>query len=308
VEHRSNALSERRVAPHTLEGLDSASGGAGTAFQSGAPIEPMTNCTRLAVFAVLLHLANGCGGAKEDAKAPSSDSLPLALEHERCDTESGSSQKVDTNGDGKPDIIRVLSNGREICRMVDLNHDGRADSYIYYDASGGVRRRESDFDRDGHVDEIAYYAAGVAVRKDRETNLDGKLDTWDFYQGGKIHHRMRDSDGDGKVDQWWSWPNPDKIECPVIVSDRNHDGKPDPADVVDVCSPAAGALPDAGARAPTAMTEAGAPVAAGATTTLAAAAMPEGGATAASTTTAAPPLAGGGAAGEISSKPKKGQP
>ena len=55
--------------------------------------------------------------------------------------------------------------------------------------SGAIRARESDFDRDGRIDEIAYYTAGVVVRKDRETNLDGKLDTWDFYEGGKLHHR-----------------------------------------------------------------------------------------------------------------------
>ena len=95
-------------------------------------------------------------------------------------------------------------------------------------AATTIRRRESDFDRDGRIDEIAYYTGGVIARKDRETNLDGKLDTWDFYEGGKIHHRMRDSDGDGRVDQWWTWPNPDRIECAVIAADHNRDGRPDP--------------------------------------------------------------------------------
>ena len=47
---------------------------------------------------------------------------------------------------------------------------------------------------------------------------------------------MRDSDGDGKVDQWWTWPNPDTTECAVITSDHNGDGKPDPSNVIDVCS------------------------------------------------------------------------
>jgi hypothetical protein len=208
----------------------------------------MTYGTRLGAVAVVLqYLAIGCGGSKEaGAKIPSPDSLPLTLEHESCDTESSSAQKVDTNGDGKPDIVRVMSDGHEVCRMVDLNHDGRPDTYIYFEANGGVRRRESDFDRDGHIDEVAYYSNGVPVRKDRETNLDGKLDTWDFYEGGKIHHRMRDSDGDGKVDQWWTWPNPDKIECAVIATDRNGDGKPDPNDIIDVCNPTGPPGADAG--------------------------------------------------------------
>jgi len=210
------------------------------------------------VFAVTLlsFSIGGCGGSKDNAKVPSADQLPLAIEHESCDITSSSAEKLDTNGDGKPDIVRVMSGGREVCRMVDLNHDDKPDSFVYFDANGAIRRRESDFDRDGRIDEIDYFQGGIIVRKDRETNLDGKLDTWDFYEGGKIHHRMRDSDGDGKVDQWWTWPNPDKIECAVIASDHNGDGKPDPNDVIDVCAAAAatnapGAAPDAGAARPT---------------------------------------------------------
>jgi hypothetical protein len=214
-------------------------------------------------------LAVGCGGSNEEkAKAPPSDVLPLNIEHEACDTNSSSAQKVDTNGDGVPDIIRVQSDGREICRMVDLNHDAHPDSYIYFDGSGRVRRRESDFDRDGHIDEIAYYVNGVPVRKDRETNLDGRLDTWDFYENGKIHHRMRDSDADGKVDQWWTWPDPDKIECAVIASDHNGDGRPDLNDVIDVCNPSGPGGADGGASAQgatTALVDGGAAPAIGAT-------------------------------------------
>jgi hypothetical protein len=188
-----------------------------------------------------------CGGSKDGPKAPTKEGLPTEMEHEDCDVTSGSAQKLDTNGDGKPDIVKVMSGGRESCRMVDLNHDDKPDAYIYFDASGAIRRRESDFDRDGKIDEIAYYTAGVITRKDRETNLDGKLDTWDFYEGGKLHHRMRDSDGDGKVDQWWSWANPDKIECAVIASDHKGDGKPDPSNVIDVCAaPGASSVVDAG--------------------------------------------------------------
>jgi hypothetical protein len=197
---------------------------------------------------LLCLFAAGCGGSKEGGpKAPTNEGLPTEIEHEDCDVTSGSAQKLDTNGDGKPDIVKVMSGGREVCRMVDLNHDDKPDAYIYFDAAGNVRRRESDFDRDGKIDEIAYFTGGVITRKDRETNLDGKLDTWDFYEGGKLHHRMRDSDGDGKVDQWWTWANPDKIECAVIASDHNGDGKPDPNNVIDVCAaPGATSVADAG--------------------------------------------------------------
>lgn len=226
---------------------------------------PSQRRTFAASLALLASLAtSGCGGSKEaGAKSPGSEGLPLEMEHEDCDVKSSSAQKFDTNADGKPDIVKVMSGGREVCRMVDLNHDDKPDSYVYFDSSGNLRRRESDFDRDGKVDEIAYYTAGVIARKDRETNLDGKLDTWDFYEGGKLHHRMRDSDGDGKVDQWWTWANPEKIECAVIASDHNSDGKPDPNNVIDVCA-AAGApsVVDAGSPSTGQSNEAGAMLAA----------------------------------------------
>jgi hypothetical protein len=242
----------------------------------------------------------GCGGTKEtNAKAPAADQLPLEIEHEACDITSSSAEKLDTNGDGKPDIVRVMSGGREVCRMVDLNHDNKPDSFIYYDTNGAIRRRESDFDRDGRIDEIDYFVNGVIVRKDRETNLDGKLDTWDFYEGGKIHHRMRDSDGDGKVDQWWTWPNPDKIECAVIASDHNGDGKPDPNDVIDVCAAAAAA--NAPAPGPT---DAGAPSAPSAASSPAA----DAGSTLASSTASAAADAGSNApttAADAGGAPKK---
>lgn len=220
----------------------------------------------VAFLGLLVSLsAAGCGGSQEGGpKAPTSEGPSTEMKHEDCDVTSGSAEKLDTNGDGKPDIVKVMSGGREVCRMVDLNHDNKPDSFLYFDPSGSIRRRESDFDRDGKIDEIAYYSAGVIVRKDRETNLDGKLDTWDFYEGGKLHHRMRDSDGDGKVDQWWTWANPDKIECAVIASDHNGDGKPDPNNVIDVCAPQGvpGAV-DAGSASTSLGREAGAiPVAA----------------------------------------------
>src|SRR5690606_21742218 len=42
----------------------------------------------------------------------------------------------------------------------------------------------------------------------------------------------RDSDGDTVVDQWWEYPKP---ECPMIHSDVDGDGRPDPGATVDFC-------------------------------------------------------------------------
>jgi len=155
------------------------------------------------------------------------------ITHEPCDAGSKEAVKTDVNNDGRPDITRVMRGGKEVCRVIDLNFDGKVDSYLYFDDAGNLRRRESDFDRDGQIDEIGYYQAGKIVRKDRETNLDGKLDTWDSYANEKIAKRERDTNADGKVDQWWTFPDPDKPECPVVATDQSGDGRPDSSQ--DIC-------------------------------------------------------------------------
>lgn len=160
--------------------------------------------------------ANGEGGLRS-----------TEIVHEECDIEGKNATNTDVNGDGKPDIVDVKEGGREVCRAVDLNFDGRFDTFVYFDPNGAERRRESDFDRDGQIDEIETLQGGVTTLKERETNLDGKLDTWDTYSGGKLVKRERDTNGDGRVDQWWEWPNPDKQDCPVVAVDQNNDGRPD---------------------------------------------------------------------------------
>jgi hypothetical protein len=163
------------------------------------------------------------------------------ITHEPCDKDAASAQKIDINGDGRPDIIHVVRDGREVCRVVDLNLDGAFDAFIYYDEKGQERRRESDFDRDGRPDEVARYEHGAIVLKERETNFDNKLDTWDYYEGGRLVRRERDSDGDKIIDQWWQFNNPTDPKCAVVATDQNADGKPDPGSVVDLCGESYGA-------------------------------------------------------------------
>ena len=194
-------------------------------------------------------------------EAPRAQERDVVIRHEACDIEAGSAEKVDVNGDGKPDIVKVKKSGREVCRAVDLNFDGLMDSFIYYEADGRERRRESDFDRDGRPDEIAYYAGGVVERKERETNYDGKLDTWDYYQAGALVRRERDSDGDKIIDQWWQFRDPNDPRCAVVASDRNADGQPDTDAVVDLCADKPGAPKPA--VSPSASASAGPPAASG---------------------------------------------
>ncbi|WP_441286384.1 hypothetical protein ACSRUE_28725 [Sorangium sp. KYC3313] len=245
-----------------------------------------SRCSLVAL--ITISVASCASSTPEPSSAKgSTNERDTAIVHEPCDKDSASAEKVDVNGDRIPDIIHVKQDGREVCRVVDLNLDGAIDAFIYYDGNGVERRRESDFDRDGRADEIAHYEHGAVVLKERETNFDDKLDTWDYYEGPRLARRERDSDGDGIVDQWWHFNNPNDAKCAVVASDQNADGKADPGSVVDLCAESYGAprapLPPPGGAAPTEQgAGAGAP---GAATTAAPAAG------AAASTTAAPPSA-----------------
>src|SRR5437867_3370577 len=75
--------------------------------------------------------------------------------HEECPVEDSGVVAEDVNGDGRPDRRTVMDGGRVVCRGLDFNFDGVVDAWVYFDETGKVRRRESDYDRDGRVDEVA---------------------------------------------------------------------------------------------------------------------------------------------------------
>lgn len=173
-----------------------------------------------------------------DAANPTGFERDTEMKHEACDGAAAGNERIDVNGDGRPNIVKVMKGGRETCRILDLNLDGAVDAYVYYDDSGLERRREFDFDRDGRVDEIVSLRGGVIFLKERETNFDNQLDTWDYYESGRLVKRERDSDGDGVIDQWWTFNNPTDARCAAVAFDRNYDGLPDPSGVLDVCAEA----------------------------------------------------------------------
>ncbi len=151
---------------------------------------------------------------------------------EECDGDAAGAEKLDANGDGKPDVIIVRAGSREVCRKVDLNFDGKWDSITFFDDAGQIRRVERDYARNGRIEEITLYKGGAPVEQHRSTTLVGKLDTWHFYTTGKLVRTERDSDGDGIVDQWWDYKSE---KCPLIHSDVDGDGRPDPGATVDYC-------------------------------------------------------------------------
>jgi hypothetical protein len=204
--------------------------------------------TRMAVLVSLLAVPLGvlvvaCGSGQPavgDAKTPGA-TPGTALVHEDCSESGNKVETLDTNGDGKPDIRRVFNkgSGREICRIVDLNHDGKIDMYEYYDGSGNVRRREYCYDDSGQVNAIEYYDAGKLSKREYDTTGLHKIDTWDWFDtsaptdaktGRPVHptRRERDVTGDGHTDQWWTWSG-DNVSVAV---DNDGDGKPDPTSTI----------------------------------------------------------------------------
>ncbi len=160
------------------------------------------------------------------------------LVHEPCDLTAKDNVVLDVDANGKPEVIRVMEGGREVCRAVDINLDSVIDLFIYSDAAGNERRRESGFDRDTLPDEVSLFEAGVLVRKERETNNDRKIDTWDYYQNGVLVREERDASGDGFVSQWWTFNRPGEPGCAIVQSDTDGDGRPNPDSEVDLCADA----------------------------------------------------------------------
>jgi hypothetical protein len=179
-----------------------------------------------------------CSGSPKAAIAPSSPAQRSEkIEHEECDTSGGHVEAIDTDGDGRADIHRVFDGSQhELCRVVDLNHDGKTDLYEYFDAAGDIRRREFCYDDTGDVNAVEVYLGGKLTERAYDTTGQHKIDTWEWFdpaapvdaKTGRPAHpirRERDVRGSGAVDQWWSW-NGDQV---TISTDRNGDGRPDPA-------------------------------------------------------------------------------
>lgn len=199
------------------------------------PLRLIGSCLGLALVVTGAACVTPDNGNAHADSAVDNRQRDVSFHHDDC-SPGGDAKTVDVNNDGRPDIVHVMKDGREACRIVDLNFDGAVDVYIYYDEKGQERRREADFDRDGRPDQISILKDGQLVENQRETNFDDKIDTWDYYQNGVLLRRERDSDGDAIIDQWWQFYDPARPKCAIVAVDHNADGKPDADQQVDLCN------------------------------------------------------------------------
>ena len=195
----------------------------------------------LLALSLSLMMALGQSACSTIPEARSGDFLDPLLkrvtefDHRSCP--AGNSEKsLRMPEEGKRLILGKDDAGHD-CKILDLDGDGFADVYIYTgDATGTVIRRETDYDRDGFLDEVEILENGILKERHRITRADGNLDTWEYFDArGEISKIERDSDGDGFVDQWWEFPQGRKGDCPIIHADISRDGKADVGATIDLC-------------------------------------------------------------------------
>jgi hypothetical protein len=87
-------------------------------------------------------------------------------------------------------------------RSRDLNGDGRADYWEFYDSQGGLARVLVDTNFDGRGDRDSYYSHGALVRQVDDRNFDGRPDLIEDYDPGLPDHvrSVVDADFDGLAD------------------------------------------------------------------------------------------------------------
>ena len=166
---------------------------------------------------------SGCGdtttaaspGTASSGLKVSQGDFGAQFDRSRCDDRGKQVVTSDTDGDGKPDVIKLFTlvdqGGQKVqqlaCRQVDLNHDGKMDIIYSYGPGGMLMTEDFDLDFDGKFDERVYYQEGTKVRMERDMNGDGKPDYVEFFEGGKLVRVERDSNGDGKPDEWQYYEN-----------------------------------------------------------------------------------------------------
>jgi hypothetical protein len=205
----------------------------------------MTGLLYMTVAACGKDAAAGKGTTPEEARRRE----PTPLERRACS--GGTTQTVDANNDGRPDITHHIEAGARICSEIDMNFDGKTDVIRFYAKDGkAIAFEQYDFDFDGRLDEQSTFVGGALKSKEMDTNFDGLIDTWlwcngafveraerarrkaatvdtiEIYQLGLLSEIQYDEDSNGKPEKWEIYRSGELVE---VKYDDTSDGQPDRA-------------------------------------------------------------------------------
>jgi len=213
--------------------------GWGCARRGGGEGAPPRRCLLVLAPGLLIGflLGSGCSraGRRVEAAQAKAGRAPLSAAHEPCPLESAT-ERFDADGDGRAELATVREGGRPVCQAIDLNGDGVADLWTYYDEQGRMRRREYAYGRDSAITEVRLFSAGVLTEIQQATTLAGHIDTWHHVADKRISRSERDADGDGRIDEWWEYRDPARPDCPTMYGDLDGDGRRDARAGVDLCA------------------------------------------------------------------------
>ena len=111
------------------------------------------------------------------------------MDKSRCDDRGKQVITADTNGDKRPDVLKLYASSARaqstqvlVCKQVDLNNDGKVDIVYHYGDDSALTFEEFDLDFDGRFDLRAFYQGGRKVREELDTNYDQRVDFTKYYE------------------------------------------------------------------------------------------------------------------------------
>lgn len=111
-------------------------------------------------------------------------------------------KEQDLNFDGRKDIwIYYDDQGNRQMEEMDTDFDGKVD-LVTIRQNGKVIRQELDTNFDGKPDIWKYFENELLVRIERDSHYTGKVDYWEYYEGGQLDRIAYDKDGDGRPDEF----------------------------------------------------------------------------------------------------------
>ena len=133
--------------------------------------------------------------------------------------------KVDSNGDGKTDMVSTMEGSRVITIAIDQDFDGVTDRWEHYDADQRVEKVGFSRLNDGKEDAWSYAdQSGAVVRIDVSVRRDGAVQRVERYAHNLIAAAEEDTDGDGRMDKWETYEGE---RLAMVAFDTAKRGRPD---------------------------------------------------------------------------------